>query len=159
DRIKGARSWKWDDVWSRLQKDSTTWGKKWIVPYSTDTRAFFYNPELMTQSGLNPDKPPKTWAELLEQAAKAANKDASCKIDQIVYTPTFGNPPTFLTFYSMLWLLGSDIANEDRTKVTLEEKGAEAMTMVKDLMDKQGGYEAASAFTKGLTLGQGIDAF
>lgn len=159
DRIKEASSWKWDDVWSRLQKDSTSWGKKWIVPYSTDTRAFFYNTDLMAEAGLDPEKPPKTWVELVEQATKATKKDASGKLDRVGYTPTFGNPPTFLTFYSMLWMLGSDIANEDRTKVTLQDKGKEAMTMVKDLMDKQGGYEAASAFTKGLTLGQGLDAF
>jgi multiple sugar transport system substrate-binding protein len=159
DRIREAKSFKWDQVWGRLQKDSTAWGKIWIVPYSTDTRSFFYNTDLMAEAGLNPEKPPKTWADLVDQSTKATKKDASGKIDQIGYTPTFGNPPTFLTFYSMLWMLGSDIANADRTKVTLQEKGKEAMTMVKDLMDKQGGYEAASAFTKGLTLGQGIDAF
>ncbi|HEV8636445.1 MAG TPA: extracellular solute-binding protein [Chloroflexota bacterium] len=159
DRIKDARSWKWDDVWSRLQKDSTSWGKKWIVPYSTDTRALYYNKELMKQTGLDPEKPPKVWNDLVEQAAKGTKKDSSGKIDVIGYTPTFGNPPTFLTFYSMLWMFGSDIANEERSKVTLQEKGTQAMTLVKELMDKQGGYEQASAFTKALTLGQGLDAF
>ena len=159
DRIKEARAWKWDDVWSRLQKDSMSWGKKWIVPYSTDTRALYYSKPLMKEAGLDPEKPPKTWPELLDQAARATKKDGSGKIDIIGYTPTFGNPPTFLTFYSMLWMLGSDVADEARAKVTLQEKGTQAMTLVKELMDKQGGYEQAAAFTKALTLGQGLDAF
>lgn len=43
DKIKLASAWKWSNVWPRLQKDSIQWGKTWVVPYSTDTRAFFYN--------------------------------------------------------------------------------------------------------------------
>ncbi len=158
-RVQQAKSWNWDDVWTRLQKDSTSWGKKWIVPYSTDTRAFTYNKQLMEDAGLDPEKPPKTWQDLVEQSVKATKKDASGKIDRIGFTPTFGNPPTYLMFYSMLWIMGSDIANDERTKIILQEKGGEALASVKDLMDKQGGYEAATAFTKSLTLAQGLDAF
>jgi len=159
DKIKLAGSWKWSDVWPRLQKDSVQWGKTWVIPYSTDTRAFFYNKTLMQKAGLDPDKPPTTWEDMVAQAAKATTKDSSGKINIIGYTPTFGNPPTYLTFYSMLWVLGSDLVNDDHTKVTLQDKGAEAMTAVKGLMDQQGGYEQAAAFTKGLTMGTGIDAF
>src|SRR6185312_5359873 len=45
-KIKLAQSWKWSDVWPRLQQDSTQWGKIWVVPYATDTRAFFFNKTL-----------------------------------------------------------------------------------------------------------------
>jgi ABC-type glycerol-3-phosphate transport system substrate-binding protein len=159
DRVKNASSWKWDDVWSRLQKDSTSWGKIWIVPYATDTRALFYNEDLMTKSGLDPTKPPTTWTDLLDQSVKATKKNSAGQLEQLGFTPTFGNPPTFLLFYSMLWLLDSDIVNADKTKVTMLDHGTEALTIVKDFMDKLGGYEQASAFTKGLTLAQGIDAF
>ncbi len=159
DRVKGAKSFKWDDVWSRLQKDSTSWGKIWIIPYATDTRALFYNKDVMAKAGLDPEKPPTNWNELAEQSAKATKKNSAGQLETIGFTPTFGNPPTFLLFYSMLWLLDSDIVNADKTKVTMQEKGPEALTIVKDLMDKLGGYEQAAAFTKGLTLSQGINAF
>lgn len=159
DRIKGAKAFKWTDVWERLQKDSTSWGKIWIVPYTTDTRAMYYNKTLMKEAGLDPEKPPTTWTDLVDMAVKTTVKDNSGKLDRIGFTPTFGNPPTFLMFYSMLWMLNSDIADDGRKKVTLQEKGNEAMTMVKEMMDRQGGYEAAAAFTKGLTLGEGLDAF
>jgi hypothetical protein len=39
------------------------------------------------------------------------------------------------------------------------EKGPDAMAYLKKVMDQQGGYEAATAFTKALTPGQGLDAF
>lgn len=159
DRIKTAQSWQWSDVWKRLQTDSIQWGKTWVVPYATDTRAFFYNTTLMEQAGLDPSKPPTTWQELASQSVKATKKDSSGKVDTIGFTPTFGNPPTYLMFYSLLWMLGSDVVNADHTKAILTEKGGEALSMMKDLMDQQGGYQAATAFTKGLTLSQGIDAF
>lgn len=159
NRIKQAQSWTWSDVWPRLQKDAVQWGKTWVVPYSTDTRAFFYNKTLMQKAGLDPEKPPTTWQDMAAQAIKGTTKDSAGKIDTIGFTPTFGNPPTFLLFYSLLWILGSDVVNEDHTKVILQDKGAEAMKLIKDLMDQQGGYEQASAFTKSLTLGTGLDAF
>lgn len=158
-KIKLAQSWKWSDVWPRLQTDSTQWGKIWVVPYATDTRAFFFNKTLMQKAGLDPAKPPTTWQEMVAQSVKATTKDSAGKIDTIGFTPTFGNPPTYLTFYSMLWMLGSDLVSADHTKVTLQDKGAEAMTAVKNLMDQEGGYEQAQSFTKGLTLGTGVDAF
>ena len=39
------------------------------------------------------------------------------------------------------------------------DAGIEAMTFMKQLMDDQGGYENSVAFSRGLTLGEGIDAF
>jgi ABC-type glycerol-3-phosphate transport system substrate-binding protein len=159
DKIKLAQSWRWEDVWPRLQNDSIQWGKTWVVPYSTDTRAFFYNKTLMEQAGLDPDKPPTDWQSMVTQAVKATKKNGAGKIDSIGFTPTFGNPPTYLTFYSLLWILGSDVVSSDHTKVTLQDKGAQAMGLIKSLMDQEGGYEQAQAFTTGLTLGTGVDAF
>ena len=37
------------------------WGKKWTVPLSTDTRAFFYKKLLdEEEAGLDPENPPTT---------------------------------------------------------------------------------------------------
>jgi ABC-type glycerol-3-phosphate transport system substrate-binding protein len=52
------------------------------------------------------------------------------------------------------------MVNEDMTQVTIAgEKGQQAMSFLKELLDAQGGYEELSAFTKALTLAEGIDAF
>ncbi len=159
DAIATAKTFKWENIWERLQKDSISWGKKWTVPYTTDTRALFYNKKLMSEAGLDPEKPPLTWDETREMAVKMTKKDAAGRLDQIGFTPSFGNPPVYLMFLTVLWCLDSDMVNTDMSKITITEKGEEAMTFLKQVMDDQGGYEGAVAFTKGLSLAEGIDAF
>jgi multiple sugar transport system substrate-binding protein len=159
DPISTAKTFKWENIWERLQKDSISWGKKWVIPYTTDTRALFYNKQLMRDADLDPEKPPLTWDETREMAIKLTKQDAAGRLDQIGFTPSFGNPPVYLMFLTMIWCLGSDMVNEDMSQITITDKGEEAMTFLKQLMDDQGGYEAAVAFTQGLSLAEGIDAF
>ena len=159
DAVAGATTFTWDDIWTRLQKDALTWGKKWIIPYSTDTRALFYNKQVMEDAGLDPDTPPETLEDMRSMAAKITLRDEGGRVDRIGYTPSFGNPPVHLAFYSALWCLGSATVNADMTKCTIMDKGVEAMTYLKNLMDDQGGYEEAVSFTKSLTPGEGLDAF
>lgn len=159
DAIATAKTFKWEGIWERLQKDSVSWGKKWIVPYTTDTRALFYNKQLMSDAGLDPEKPPLTWDEVHQMARTLTKQDAAGRIDQIGFTPSFGNPPVFLMFLTLIWCMDSDMVNGDMSQITITDKGEEAMTFLKQVMDDQGGYEAAVAFTKGLSLAEGIDAF
>lgn len=159
DYIEGAQNFTWDNIWERLQKDSILWGKKWIVPYTTDTRALLYNRTVMGEAGLDPDAPPLTWDELHQMAIDITEQDEAGRLDVIGFTPTFGNPPVHLMFLTLIWCLDSDMVNEDLTEVTITDKGEEAMVFLKQVMDDQGGYEAAGAFTRGLSLAEGIDAF
>ncbi|MHB1294219.1 MAG: extracellular solute-binding protein [Anaerolineae bacterium] len=159
ERVDGSSTFKWTDIWDRLQMESLMWGKKWVIPYTTDTRALFYNKQVLRDAGLDPEQPPKTWPELQEMAVKITAYDDSGRIDRIGFTPTFGNPPVHVMFWTMLWCMGGSVEDDEMTKVTLMEKGPEAMKFLKDLMDAQGGYESAGAFTKALTLAEGIDAF
>lgn len=159
DSVSAATTFSWDNIWERLQQDSISWGKKWIIPYTTDTRALYYNKDVMAEAGLDPESPPATWDELYDAAVQLTKRDAAGRLDQIGFTPSFGNPPVHLMFLTMIWCMDSDMVNEDMTQVTISEKGTEAMQFLKELMDAQGGYEEASAFTKSLTLAEGIDAF
>jgi ABC-type glycerol-3-phosphate transport system substrate-binding protein len=159
DYIKSARTFKWEDIWPRMQKDSTTWGKKWVVPYATDTRALFFNKDIFTEVGLDPAKPPQTWKDVEDYSLKILKRDSAGRLTRIGFTPTFGNPPTSLLFFSVLWAMGGDYVTEDLTKVAYQQKGLDAMTYIKKLMDMQGGYEKASAFTTALSPGTGLDAF
>lgn|GEM_PF-1335861 len=159
DYIATAQHFKWDNIWTRLQKDSVSWGKKWIIPYTTDTRALIYNKDIMSDAGLDPEAPPKTFDELHDMAVKITKLDSAGRIDRIGFTPTFGNPPGYLIFLSLLWCMNSDMVNESMTKVTITDKGVEAMQYLKNLMHDQGGYDNAVAFTKSLSLAEGLDAF
>jgi multiple sugar transport system substrate-binding protein len=160
DFIETLSTFKWENLWKRLQGEALFRGKKYVIPYTTDTRALFYNKEVMADAGLDPEKPPTTWESLHEMALKVVKKDVADRLDRVGFTPTFGNPPVFVLFFTLLWCTGGSEVNEDRTQATVATaNGEEIMVFIKQLMDDQGGYEAAGAFTKALTLAEGVDAF
>jgi multiple sugar transport system substrate-binding protein len=48
-------------------------GKNYVVPFVSDSSTLFYNKELFTQAGLDPEDPPSTWQEFAD-AAVAVSK-------------------------------------------------------------------------------------
>ena len=48
--------------------------KTWSVPFQRSTSVYFYNKDLFQAAGLNPETPPRTWAELIT-AGKALTRD------------------------------------------------------------------------------------
>jgi multiple sugar transport system substrate-binding protein len=49
--------------------DSAKWqGRVYGLPWVQGSRALFYNKDLFVRAGLNPDKPPETWDDLLKAA-------------------------------------------------------------------------------------------
>jgi ABC-type glycerol-3-phosphate transport system substrate-binding protein len=64
-----------------------TWKEKhYAVPFTMDTRVLYYNKDLFKKAGLDPNKPPKTWAEYLKYAkALTMDTNGDGKID------TYGN--------------------------------------------------------------------
>ena len=160
DYIAQSDTFKWDNVWDRMQVDCTMFGKKWTVPLSTDTRAFFWNKRLVEEAGLDPEAPPTTWEQLLDAAPKLTKRDDGGRLDQIGFTPSFANPPVYLMFFSVLWCKGGQIVDDDYTAISIaSQEGVEAMEYLKELLDAQGGYEEAVAFTTALTPGENLDAF
>ncbi len=53
-------------MWEPATIDSNVYAFPWIL----DTRVLFYNRDLLRRAGLNPDKPPQNWQELLNAARK-----------------------------------------------------------------------------------------
>jgi len=161
DWVESSNTFTWDNLWDRLAVDSLVWGKKWCVPFTTDTRAFMYNKRLMREAGLDPEKPPTTFDELLEASKTVTKRDEGGRLDQIGFTPSFGNPPVHLWFYTMMWCQDFNI----NSKPGLEKcqaatpQGERSMKIIKEILDAEGGYEEAIAFTKALTPGEGLDAF
>jgi len=53
----------------------TQWkGRRWAVPGEANTLALYYNADMFRAKGLNPDAPPKTWAELVAATEKLTDK-------------------------------------------------------------------------------------
>jgi len=69
---------------------STTWKDKvYGLPYGTDMSMLYYNADMFTAAGLDPDKPPTTMEELLQYAEKITVVEGGT-IKQIGWLPNYG---------------------------------------------------------------------
>jgi sn-glycerol 3-phosphate transport system substrate-binding protein len=60
-----------------LMENGVTQNKTWGIPFQRSTIVMYYNKDAFRDAGLDPDKPPATWAELTSMGAKLVKKDAS----------------------------------------------------------------------------------
>ena len=92
--IKTADDRAWlNSFYKAFMQNSQTGGKTWGIPFQRSTIVQYYNKELFKAAGLDPNKPPSTWAELADVAKKLTVKDASGKVTQYgVQIPSSGFP-------------------------------------------------------------------
>jgi len=73
--------------------NSQTGGKTWGIPFQRSTIVLYWNKELFKEAGLDPNKAPANWKEMLEYAQKLTKKDASGNVTQWgVQIPSSGFP-------------------------------------------------------------------
>ncbi|CAN5141628.1 sugar ABC transporter substrate-binding protein [soil metagenome] len=104
----------------------TNWnGKQWGIPYRAEVLGVIYNRGMFKAAGLDPDKPPQTWPDLIAAAKKLTGKNAAGK-DQYGFAITgggeFGN--TVNRALPFIWMNGGDLISADMKKATVNEKAA-----------------------------------
>jgi sn-glycerol 3-phosphate transport system substrate-binding protein len=108
-------------------------GKIWAMPFQRSTPILYYNKDLFRKAGLDPNKPPTTWDELLATAQKATIRNPQGQ------ATTWG-----LTIPDDIWLLmafiyqnGGRTSSPDFKKVYLGEKEAiDAVQFWTDMANK-----------------------
>ena len=117
--------------------NSQTGGKTWGIPFQRSTVVLYYNKELFKAAGLDPNKPPATWAEMADVARKLTVKDASGKVTQYgVQIPSSGFP--YWLFQGLAIQNGAVLANDTGTAVKFDDPAViEALQYWIDL-NKQG---------------------
>ena len=65
-----------------LMENGMTRGKTWGIPFQRSTIVMYYNKDAFRDAGLDPEKPPATWAELASMGAKLVKKDASGNVQR-----------------------------------------------------------------------------
>lgn len=94
DVATSAEDKKWmDSFYPAFMANSRTGGKTWGIPFQRSTIVMYWNKEFYKEAGLDPEKPARNWAEMLEHAKKLTKRDASGNVTQWgVQIPSSGFP-------------------------------------------------------------------
>jgi len=100
-----------------FMKDSQFEGKTYAIPFQRSTPVLYYNKDAFRAAGLDPESPPKTWAEMIEVGKKLTTKDANGNVAQWgTRIPTLG--------LGGAWLFGGLVISKGDVLTT--ETGTEA---------------------------------
>lgn len=64
-----------DDFLDGFMEDSYVDGKIYSIPFQRSTMVLFYNKDAFKEVGLDPEKPPTTWEEVVEYGQKLTNEN------------------------------------------------------------------------------------
>ncbi|BAS28025.1 ABC transporter substrate-binding protein [Limnochorda pilosa] len=123
-----------DQIWPNLWPTVEYEGNRYGLPWYTDDRLLLYNTKMFEEAGLDPNKPPQTWEELLEYAKILTNPARG----------TYGYGVSGLksevtTLGYMIFLLGNGgkLLTDDYQHVAFNnEAGIEALQFYTDLFTK-----------------------
>ena len=93
-------------------------GKKYVLPSVVDASVMFYNKDLFTQAGLDPNTPPTTLAEWVADAEKIS----ALQEPGVSGTYFGGNCPGCMAFtmWPSIWASGGSVMNDAGTKATFD---------------------------------------
>ncbi len=113
-------------------------GKTWGVPFQRSTVVMYWNKELFKEAGLDPNKPPQNWKELVSMGQKLTKKDANGNVTQWgVQVPSSGFP--YWLFQGFSTQNGAILANAEGNEVKYDDpKVIEALQFWVDLSRKYG---------------------
>ncbi len=130
-------------------------GKVYAIPFNTDDRALYYNKKLFREAGLDPNKPPRTWDELLACAKKLTRYRKDGGFERVGFIPNFGN--SWLYLYS--WQNGGEFMSPDGLKCTMNNRhSVEALEYMTSVYDSLKGVEAINSFSSGFKANE-LDPF
>ncbi|NLH00117.1 MAG: ABC transporter substrate-binding protein [Chloroflexi bacterium] len=67
----------WADIVQPIMKYYSVDGQLYCMPFNSSTAMLYYNKDMFVAAGLDPEKPPKTWAEVEEYSMKIMEAGAA----------------------------------------------------------------------------------
>jgi multiple sugar transport system substrate-binding protein len=101
--------YKTSDYWPGAMKSVTWDGKMYGVPTNNETMALIWNAKLFQEAGLDPDKPPATWDQLVQFAKQIKQKTGKAGYG-LVARANAGNTP--YRFMPQAWGMGGGALDE-----------------------------------------------
>ncbi len=136
-RTDADRAWL-KSFFPGFMENSQTGGKTWGIPFQRSTIVAYWNKEAFKEAGLDPNKAPATWAEMVEMGKKLTKKDASGNVAQWgVQVPSSGFP--YWLFQAFTTQNNVVLMNKDGTQTYFDHPNViEALQYWVDLSRKHG---------------------
>ena len=148
----------WGEVKQRIPEGAiqTFGGHVYAMPWRTNPVMLFYNKDLFAEAGLDPEKPPATWSELLE-AAEALTRPDEGRWAFVAYPDIHKwYRPYFLwspLYYSATG--GKGVIADDGSKAIVNSpEGVKTLEFLKEIYDKYAPLDITS-YTDAFYQGQG----
>jgi sn-glycerol 3-phosphate transport system substrate-binding protein len=131
----GGKPWL-DDFYGALLLNARANGHVYSIPWQRSTPIFYYNKDLFRKAGLDPNFPPRNWAELVEDAQKLTVRDSSGQVVQWgVEAPVVDTSPW--VFQGLLIEAGARYFDPNGKWVKFNSPEAiEALQFILDLQNK-----------------------
>jgi multiple sugar transport system substrate-binding protein len=107
-----------DKFWPKALNSNKWRGETYGLPTNNETMAFIYNKEIFKQAGLDPEKPPATWAEVAE-FSKQIKTNLGISGLGMVARLNHGNTP--FRFMPVMWAYGGSVMDETEDNPKFEE--------------------------------------
>lgn len=105
-----------NDFFVPFMGNSQTSGKTWSIPFQRSTIVLYYNKDMFKEAGLDPEKAPKNWNELVDDAKKLTKKDVNGQVQQWgIELPT--TVSHYWLFQALALQNGKNIMSNDGKKV------------------------------------------
>jgi multiple sugar transport system substrate-binding protein len=122
------------DLYPELLKIDRYDGKFYALPVSTNNLELFYNKDLFKAVGLDPEKPPKTWDELVEMAKQCTDPGQGIWGMELYTQPGEGLTWQFQVY---LWQAGGEFLGDGYSKPAFNTPaGKKALQFWVDLIQK-----------------------
>jgi ABC-type sugar transport system permease subunit/ABC-type glycerol-3-phosphate transport system substrate-binding protein len=143
------------DYYPATWQEATFEGKVYAVPTTTDNRVLYYNRAHFKEAGLDPDRPPRTWPELLDASKKLTKFNADGTLKRAGFIPNFGNAWLYIYAFQNN---ASFMSADGKTCTLGSPEAVEALTFMVQGYDLLGGFENCQNFQSGFLTGE-YDAF
>jgi ABC-type glycerol-3-phosphate transport system substrate-binding protein len=113
-RVQEA-GYKPDDFIAAMYESCTLNGKLYAIPGGADYLCMYYNKDMMRRAGLDPEKPPATIDELLEQSQAVLKTSSSGDLERIGFVPQAKE------FSNWAFLFGGQFYDAANRKITAND--------------------------------------
>jgi ABC-type glycerol-3-phosphate transport system substrate-binding protein len=126
----GDAAFNFDDLVPATLLNQRWEGKLYAMPINRSTPLLYYNKKLFREAGLNPEQPPRSWAEFREAARKLTGGEGDSRI--------YGFLPeaSWWYFESLVWSNGGELLSKDLKTATFAKPGAEVLQVWADMVYK-----------------------